>query len=265
MSHNVRLIILIIPFAVFSNKILSQNKGTCSAPFDTLTTYLSYAAADNNYSNKQITWTTEQTATVYTFSIFNSGPAGCVGFDMSNTSTSTNAGASGCLGNSDRSIKVFKVGSACNWADPSEGTMVQGNNSSSYTNPEFSGLTPNTNYIAVTQINATTNCAVNGQYLTYYQTNCLTSSNNSGTFNNKIDFRIYPNPASDFINIEALNLNESKINIQLVNVLGEKVLETLINENNKAIDVKNWAAGIYYCRIIINDVNFETKKIIINR
>jgi hypothetical protein len=75
------------------------------------------------------------------------------------------------------------------------------------------------------------------------------------------DFSIYPNPASDNITIELPFEKKSKI--QIINVVGEIVLEEDIS-SSKTISVENIASGIYFARIT-NDNNFSSvRKFVIN-
>ena len=74
-----------------------------------------------------------------------------------------------------------------------------------------------------------------------------------------LDFRIYPNPASDFITIESNNLNVDAIAIY--DVLGKQVLVQKELTSNQ-LDVSGLKNGIYFLNINANG-NGITKKIII--
>lgn len=68
---------------------------------------------------------------------------------------------------------------------------------------------------------------------------------------------VYPNPSSEYINIESkLELNK----ISLHNILGEKVLESM---QTKHINVRELSAGIYFLNLFVNNQNIGTKKVII--
>jgi Secretion system C-terminal sorting domain/Endonuclease I len=69
----------------------------------------------------------------------------------------------------------------------------------------------------------------------------------------KISF--YPNPANDYFIISGLNQTS---NIQIYNVIGEKVLEQTI-ENDSKIET-NWSSGIYFAKIT-SDGKSTIKKI----
>jgi len=63
--------------------------------------------------------------------------------------------------------------------------------------------------------------------------------------NQNITARIYPNPATDFVNIEGINVKT----IQVFNSLGQLVEE---NENSQVVDVRSYPSGIYMI-VIDND------------
>ncbi len=73
---------------------------------------------------------------------------------------------------------------------------------------------------------------------------------------NKISF--YPNPANDNFVISGLEITSK---LEVFNSIGEKILEEII-ENNSNIST-NWAAGIYFAKIISGD-KIISKKLIIN-
>jgi hypothetical protein len=71
---------------------------------------------------------------------------------------------------------------------------------------------------------------------------------------------IYPNPASNKINLELLS-NVKEVNYQLMNSSG-KILRTSNFRNSTTIDVSSFSKGIYFLKVIAED-GVETKKIII--
>ncbi len=69
-------------------------------------------------------------------------------------------------------------------------------------------------------------------------------------------FRIFPNPANDFLNISSKN-NEI---IKIINALGQTIELTQLNANSiTKISTSNYSNGIYF---IINDGNFSSKFIV---
>jgi hypothetical protein len=73
--------------------------------------------------------------------------------------------------------------------------------------------------------------------------------------------RIYPNPANDWLNIEA---EEEIGEIRVYNPLGERVLKLEIGNSDYQIDVSRLQGGIYYVAIITENREIK-KKIIILR
>jgi Uncharacterized conserved protein len=71
------------------------------------------------------------------------------------------------------------------------------------------------------------------------------------------DFAVYPNPASEKLQIESAN--QSISNIRIVDMFGKVLLsEPAVNVTNKTIDISSFSEGMYF--VTIND--HTTKKII---
>lgn len=73
------------------------------------------------------------------------------------------------------------------------------------------------------------------------------------------DFKIYPNPFTDRIHIENIDLQQYELTI--LNSLGQTVKRTQVNNNNIIIDLSELKEGIYFLRIESRD-NAKTMKII---
>ena len=76
---------------------------------------------------------------------------------------------------------------------------------------------------------------------------------------------IYPNPSSDFIRIDMIDVNKSEYNVSIINVLGEKVFdisESISGNYMKQIDVRNLANGTYILQIKNEETIFVEKIII---
>ena len=83
------------------------------------------------------------------------------------------------------------------------------------------------------------------------------------------DFQVYPNPASDWINIDYSLDDESPVNILLFDVAGNKVAEIFNAKETKGPHLLNWntgklASGMYYCKILTNGYN-KVKPIVIGK
>ena len=73
--------------------------------------------------------------------------------------------------------------------------------------------------------------------------------------------RIYPNPASDFINIEMLNTNLKDFSFSITDLSGKLLIRS---ENSKKIDVSKLSKGIYFGTMTVEDQKL-TKKIVISK
>jgi hypothetical protein len=62
--------------------------------------------------------------------------------------------------------------------------------------------------------------------------------------------RVFPNPASDALNIEGLDYGQ-EYELNLINSIGQTVLSTKINESNAKIDVSNLSSGMY--QLVLKD------------
>jgi len=68
---------------------------------------------------------------------------------------------------------------------------------------------------------------------------------------NSDELNIYPNPANDIINISLSNNQEKIQKIQISNVLGQVVFNSIDNE--KSINVSNFNKGLYYVTVTTSD------------
>lgn len=67
---------------------------------------------------------------------------------------------------------------------------------------------------------------------------------------------VYPNPANEKITINAQNINV----ISISNVMGQKVYETSVNNDEVVVDVKDFPAGIYMIQVVTEEYEV-TKRI----
>lgn len=98
-----------------------------------------------------------------------------------------------------------------------------------------------------------------GDNQTYYDNFSLVEETLSVDDFSISNFKVYPNPASDFITIESNSIEVS--GIAMYDILGKKVL-SLTSLKNNTIDVSNLNNGVYFLKINANG-NSTTKKIII--
>ncbi|WP_339622506.1 T9SS type A sorting domain-containing protein [uncultured Winogradskyella sp.] len=71
-------------------------------------------------------------------------------------------------------------------------------------------------------------------------------------------FRFYPNPVENILNIEA---NNSISNVSVYNMIGQKVKELAPNELNATLDMNELNQGVYFVSVTINDAQ-QTFKVI---
>ncbi len=76
---------------------------------------------------------------------------------------------------------------------------------------------------------------------------------------NNVD--IYPNPASDLINVTAENL--TKINIY--NSIGQLIYSQEVNANEVKVSTDSWTNGLYYINVETKDGFKSSQKIIVNK
>ncbi|PLW92061.1 MAG: hypothetical protein C0592_12740 [Marinilabiliales bacterium] len=83
----------------------------------------------------------------------------------------------------------------------------------------------------------------------------------------KDKFEIYPNPASNNVNIKFLNPSEDQNNISIYNLTGSLVYEKQVMRGgsiiNETINTENWERGYYYIMIRNSTRLLETKKLIL--
>ena len=81
----------------------------------------------------------------------------------------------------------------------------------------------------------------------------------------EINFNIYPNPANDYVSIE-LNPNNDIYNVEMVNMLGQTVITTSVNNsvsgNVVTLNTSELEAGVYVIRVTSEGVT-STKKVTI--
>jgi hypothetical protein len=93
----------------------------------------------------------------------------------------------------------------------------------------------------------------------YNNTGNLVTISNTASVNdfNNLRIGVYPNPSSDFINIS--NDNLSIKNVQIYNVIGKKVADVNVQNNETIkIDISNFSIGIY----LVSTDNNSTAKFI---
>lgn len=92
---------------------------------------------------------------------------------------------------------------------------------------------------------------------------------NSGEINNniiKLEFSLYPNPASENFNIVFHQTQEKQVNIKVLDLTGREVysreVESTLGENRIQLDISELPRGLYLACLVIGDEK-EVKKVII--
>lgn len=100
--------------------------------------------------------------------------------------------------------------------------------------------------------------ATNNGNIIYSDTYQYTTGTLSLTdFDLEQEISIYPNPATDYVNIKS-NISEKVKSIEFYNALGQRIYyENVFNISDIKIDVSNFRKGIYFVK-----VNFESTKIV---
>ncbi len=81
----------------------------------------------------------------------------------------------------------------------------------------------------------------------------------------EISLKVYPNPATDFINVEITPADTGRLNLELYNNSGVRILDhTLANQHNLQVNISNIPSGTYYLKVLSpqKDQLFRVEKII---
>lgn len=80
-----------------------------------------------------------------------------------------------------------------------------------------------------------------------------------------IDLNIYPNPSNGIITVETDELQGTQGQLEIYNVIGEKIYESAISQNNNStIDISSQPNGIYFMQLK-TEKGIASKKIIISK
>ncbi len=87
----------------------------------------------------------------------------------------------------------------------------------------------------------------------------------SNDLENPINFKLYPNPASDELNLFLIPSFESNLTMTIYNAMGEVVLlqKNIQTAVNYSFDIKNLSNGVYFVRVA-NDKAASTSRILIS-
>jgi PKD repeat protein len=88
------------------------------------------------------------------------------------------------------------------------------------------------------------------------------ATTNINSFNNNNAISIYPNPNNGKFTVN--NPEANTINIEVFNVLGEKVYSKISNEANTVVELNNHAKGVYLVKVTSNGSTTTTKITVAN-
>lgn len=88
----------------------------------------------------------------------------------------------------------------------------------------------------------------------------LAQTLNVNTVDLEDEFSIYPNPTSNYLNIK-FPKDVIKVSLTILDVLGKKVLQKKVFENQNKIDLSGFSNGVYFAKITLNSES-KTYKII---
>ena len=69
------------------------------------------------------------------------------------------------------------------------------------------------------------------------------------------DIRFYPNPATDYLNVENLTANNKSMNFTILDQTGRTLQTGSLNQGNNRIDLGTLANGTYYIRMTVDGVS----------
>ena len=119
-------------------------------------------------------------------------------------------------------------------------TQVTGSCSTTGASTNVSGLTPGTYYLRVFSVSP----AARGSYDL-----SVTGTLGTGSFDNG-SFSYYPNPVRNTLN---LSYNQEISNVEIFNLLGQRVNSNNINTNEAQVDMSNLSNGVYLVKVTSNN------------
>ena len=68
-----------------------------------------------------------------------------------------------------------------------------------------------------------------------------------------IEFKIYPNPAEQFIFVEANGMQNEKVTLKIFDALGRLIFNSSMEEEKKKIDLTEFSPGIFLLHVRYGD------------
>ncbi len=68
-----------------------------------------------------------------------------------------------------------------------------------------------------------------------------------------VGLKLFPNPASDYLNVELEGFHEPILEIEILDIAGRRVLETTLNMDLRKVDISRLQPGVYIIKIRNNE------------
>ena len=95
----------------------------------------------------------------------------------------------------------------------------------------------------------------------YVQERCSTSK---GKVNHE-QYQVYPNPASDLINISIENMDDSEYIVSITDIYGKQIIVQKMERETVNITTDQMHQGFYILSIFRNNILEKTEKLIIQK
>ncbi len=94
------------------------------------------------------------------------------------------------------------------------------------------------------------------------EANSLTNVN-SGNLFERNDFKIYPNPANSFVNIDYSLIPETETRIFILDATGRIIISRSVNSSSNRIDISQLSPGTYFIKLVNPQWNSSKKLIVV--
>ena len=75
----------------------------------------------------------------------------------------------------------------------------------------------------------------------------------SAVSNQQVLLSVYPNPTGAIVNVELEILNGSNASIQILNTLGEILINEIVNTQHSEFNIQHFTSGVYFVKVIENN------------
>ena len=142
-------------------------------------------------------------------------------------------------------------------------TFIVAQNSVNASGGNLSGANGSVSY-SVGQMVYTTNSGTNGSNAQgvqqpYEISEVLSSIDYSELIS---DLKIYPNPSTDHITINFINLNNLNLSLKIIDINGKVIKKEDYLQNETTIDVSSYSSNIYFLNIMNKDKLIKSFKLI---